>query len=255
MTKIRVRFTEHGKVRFLSHRDVARIMERAFRRLRLPIAYSQGFSPRPKVSFGLALSVAYESDAEYLDIELVTPIDLQDIPSRLSEILPNGFSVTAVEPLEAGSISLQQAIVCCNWRIEVLGASLSDVTAAVSELLQADELPLERSRKGKVSIVDVRPAILDLEVTGPTDVGVQLLTTLATSGTSLRPSELVQVLDAKLSEGRVCRTHQFINVDGQTIEPIAVLDPSTAHELQQSSRSAAELELGLIDQQIAERVS
>ncbi len=73
---VRLRFGKHGKVRFISHRDVARAFERAFRVEQLPLAFTQGFSPRPKVSFGLALSVGHESDAEYLDFELVEPVPL-----------------------------------------------------------------------------------------------------------------------------------------------------------------------------------
>ncbi len=232
--KLRVRFTEEGKIRFLSHRDVARIMERAFRKLRLPVAYSQGFSPRPKFSFGLALSVAHESDAEYLDVELVTPIDLKDLPNQLTLSLPDGLTVVAVETLEPGSTSLQQAIVCCRWNIEVLGAPLPDVTAAVADLLESSEHLLERTRKGKASVVDVRPAILELEVMGPTDTGVQLKALLATEGTSLRPSELVRVLAEDLEEGRVRRTHQFTMVDGKRCEPIEAPDPSTQHQLEQT---------------------
>ncbi len=253
MIRLRMRFREEGKVRFLSHRDVARIMERAFRKLRLPVAYSQGFSPRPKFSFGLALSVAHESDAEYLDVELVTPVDLEGLPARLTASLPDGLTVTAIEELEPGATSLQQAIVCCRWRIEVLGASLSDVTTAVSDLLGAEESLLERTRKGKVSIVDVRPAILELEVTGPTDAGVQIVALLTTEGTSLRPSEFVRLLGEDLSEGRVRRTHQFIKADGKRYEPIEVPDPSVSHLLE-TMRSASLAGSGVRDS-VEERAS
>ena len=65
MTRVRIRFAKLGKIRWTSHRDVARMWERAFRRVQLPVAYSAGFSPRPRVSFGLALPTGYESVAEY----------------------------------------------------------------------------------------------------------------------------------------------------------------------------------------------
>ena len=68
--RLRVRFTKLGKVRYTSHRDVARIWERAIRRVGLPVVYTEGFSPRPKVSFGLALPTGYESVGEYLDISV-----------------------------------------------------------------------------------------------------------------------------------------------------------------------------------------
>lgn len=220
--KIRLRYSRHGKVRFTSHRDTARIMERAFRKLRLPIAYTEGFSPRPKVSFGLALTVAHESEAEYLDIDLVTPIDLEGLADRLTEALPDGLTVDVVAPIEPRTASLQQAVVCCRWSIEVLDASLDDVTAAVSALLAAPERLMERERKGKTSVVDVRPSVLEVEVAGPTDHGVQLYAVLATGERTLRPSEFIRLLGLDLREGRVCRTHQWTNAEGERIEP---LDP------------------------------
>ena len=95
--RVRIRFTEAGKVRFLSHRDLARIWERAMRRAELPVTYSVGFSPRPKLHFGLALSVGHESLAEYLDVDLVSPLsqdDLAALPARLSAVLPEGIDCT-----------------------------------------------------------------------------------------------------------------------------------------------------------------
>src|SRR5688572_26615075 len=103
--RLRVRFEKLGKVRFTSHRDVARIWERALRKVALPVAYTAGFSPRPKLAFGLALSTGHESVAEYLDIDLAVDAavpDLGDLPARLSAGLPHGIDVTACAPLEPG---------------------------------------------------------------------------------------------------------------------------------------------------------
>lgn len=234
--KIRIRFTETGKVRFVSHRDVARLFERALRKLRLPVAYSEGFSPRPKLSFGLALSVAHESDAEYLDVELTEPVDVDVLPLALSAALPDGIDVDGVAELVPGAESLQQAITSCNWRIEILGASPVEVTAAVAETLTATELPLERVRKGKTAIADVRPAILELEVAGPTGDGIELTAHLATSPVSLRPAELVVVLGIEgAAEGRVRRTHQWMIIDGVRREPVRRPDPSMGQRLRRAS--------------------
>ena len=105
--RVRIRFTKRGKVRFTSHRDVARMWERALRRLALPVAYTEGFSPRPKLSFGLALSTGHESLAEYLDVELREEPDVAALPEQLSPQLPVGIDVTAAVPLAPGSPSLQ----------------------------------------------------------------------------------------------------------------------------------------------------
>ena len=229
--RMRIRFRKAGKIRFVSHRDVARLFERALRKVRQPVAYSEGFSPRPKLSFGLALSVAHESDAEYLDVELTSEPDIESLPAALSDALPDGLDVTAVVVREPGTASLQQVITSCTWRIEVLGAPTDTVSAAVAETLSASELWLERVRKGKTSTVDVRPTILGLSVEGPTDHGTQLVAELATESMSLRPSELVAVLGIEgLTEGRVRRTHQWTTVDGVRSEPVSPPNPSTGHE-------------------------
>ncbi len=234
--KVRLRYTRDGKIRFTSHRDTARILERSLRKLRLPISYSEGFSPRPKLSFGLALSVGYESDAEYLDVDLATSVDLEDLPAALTDALPDGLRVVAAAELRPGTPSLQQAITSCRWQIEVGGATVDDVAAAVSTVLGADELVIERVRKGKTASVDVRPAILDLRVVGPTDAGVQLVADLATETVSLRPSELVGLVDhavggddgePTVTEGRVRRTHQFITVDDVSEEPLVAPEATT----------------------------
>src|SRR5438105_2997089 len=88
--RLRVRFQKLGKVRFTSHRDVARMWERAFRRVRLPLAWTGGFSPRPKISFGLALPTGHESLAEYLDLDLVddASVDVAALPGAFSAALP-----------------------------------------------------------------------------------------------------------------------------------------------------------------------
>ncbi len=232
---IRIRFTKAGRVRFVSHRDVARLFERALRKLRLPVAYTEGFSPRPKLSFGLALTVAYESEAEYLDVELTKPIDLEALPAELTDALPDGMTVDAVVPNEPGTPSLQQAIVCCSWTIEVCGQPIDEVRTAVAGVLAADELLVERERKGKHTIADVRPAILDIEVAGPTSDGVELRAELATEDVSLRPAELVRALSEHLVEGRVRRTHQWMIVEGARCEPVRAPGPSTRHSLLRAS--------------------
>src|SRR5579862_8092945 len=90
---VRLRYAKRGKVRWISHRDVARALERAFRVAQLPLAFSEGFSPRPKVSFGLALSTGHESDAEYVDLVFAEEVELETLPARLTPALPDGIAV------------------------------------------------------------------------------------------------------------------------------------------------------------------
>ncbi len=233
--RLRVRYTKQGKVRFISHRDLARVFERTFKKLRLPVAYSEGFSPRPKFSFGLALSVGHTSDAEYLDVELSTPVDVAVLPGELTAALPPGIEVVAVARLAPGATSLQEAIDACGWAIEVLNTSEADVASAASKLLTADELLFVRQRKGKTSEVDVRPALLELEVAGPTDRGVELRAVLATRPAAVRPAELIELLASQcgeVAEGEVRRTHQWTIVDGKRVEPLGDPAAATTRELE-----------------------
>ena len=91
---VRLRYTKRGKVRWISHRDVARALERAFRITQLPLAFTEGFSPRPKVSFGLALSTGHESDAEYIDLVFAEEVELETLSVSLTEALPEGMEVS-----------------------------------------------------------------------------------------------------------------------------------------------------------------
>lgn len=235
--KQRVRFTKLGKIRFLSHRDIARVWERGLRRAGVPVAYSEGFSPRPRISFGLALSTGYESLGEYLDVDLAADAGIRptDLPARVSPHLPDGMDAQIAVDLPLGADSLQQAVTSCRWRIEVVGPEPAAVEAAVSSALAASELPTVVERKGTETTIDARPAILEVAVSDDApQPGVSSLrptavleATLATQPRSLRPAELLRALDATWREGRVLRTHQWTLVDGARCEPIPLEDIGT----------------------------
>ncbi|HEY6533204.1 MAG TPA: TIGR03936 family radical SAM-associated protein, partial [Acidimicrobiales bacterium] len=235
--RIRLRYRKLGKVRFTSHRDIARCWERALRRAELPIASTEGFSPRPKMHFGLALSTGHESLGEYLDVDLREPeaadVDLGALPERLTPLLPPGVDVEAVAVIDRSQTSLQEAVTSCTWVIEVPGTSPEALAAAADTMLSATELPVIRERKGKKVADDLRPGILRLDVVGatPPDVlepGAVLQAELATHPRSVRPAELLAAFDPPLEEGRVRRTHQWITSDGATREPLSPGAPSSA---------------------------
>lgn len=213
--RVRLRFTKLGKVRFLGHRDLARVWERALRRAGLPVTYSEGFSPRPRLAFGLALSTSYESLGEYLDIDLdALPDDVAALPGRLSALLPEGIDVTAACEVSRSEPSLQQAVTSCSWLIDVIDIDPGAAAAVVDRALAAPSLMLTRERKGNVVTDDLRPQILGLEVVGPTPSGTRLHAELGTQPRTLRPSELLAALDPPLEEGLVRRTHQWMTSDG-----------------------------------------
>jgi radical SAM-linked protein len=242
LPRVRIRFAKHGKVRFTSHRDLARIWERALRRAEVPVAYTEGFSPRPRLSFGLALSTGHESEAEYLDVALRTAPEsstVERLPASLAPVLPAGIDVQRVVVLPAGADSLQQAVTSCTWTIEVADVAPPTAAAAVARALDATELAMTRERKGRTVTEDVRPAIRDLRVTGPvTDVvaplaprrsglGTALEAELATQPRALRPVELVAAVDPSWVVARVTRIHQWTQAGGARREVVDLAPAAT----------------------------
>jgi radical SAM-linked protein len=233
--RLRTRFTKLGKVRFTSHRDVARMWERALRRASVPVAYTEGFSTRPKLHFGLALSTGYESLAEYVDVDLdVGRLDglppLDDVRRQLSEALPGGIDVTAVAEVDRQAPSLQQAVTSCTWSITVVEAPPAAVADRVAEVLAAPSLPVVTLRKGRPMEDDLRPHLSALRLSPPCSGadGPVLEAELGTQPRSVRPRELLAVLHPDWEERAVRRVHQWMSHDGDRREPLALpaVDPS-----------------------------
>jgi radical SAM-linked protein len=230
--RLRFRFTKTGKIRFTSHRDVARMWERALRRSGLPIAFSQGFSPHPLLSFGLALPTGCESMGEYLDARLdqARPgeIPLADLPGVLSELLPEGMSVQAVAAIPMAEGSLQQEVASCDWELEVLEVVGEELEERIGRVLAAPSLTIKRERKGRPVEDDIRPAILALVLThhdgseqGEHPIG-RFRAALATHPRGVRPGDLLAALGTDVVLARACRTHQWIERDGARYEPLTV---------------------------------
>ena len=218
MSKLRVRFTKLGKVKWTSHRDVARMWERALRRTQLPVAYSEGFSPRPRVSFGLALPTGAESDAEYLDIDLASEVASAGLAERLSAALPSGLDVTAVAITDERG-SLQQDVTSCSWEICV--ASSPDLSARVETALAAPALLVRRERKGTTSEDDIRPAIRSMAADAD-----RLVCELTTHPRGVRPAELLGAMGIDAASASARRTHQWIERDGTRREPLPASAPA-----------------------------
>ncbi len=228
--RLRVRFVKLGKVRFTSHRDVARMWERAVRRSQLPVAASQGFNPRPLLAFGLALPTGAESLAEYLDITVVdgaAVVPLDQLARDLSAGLPVGVEVAALGWVTGDAGSLQEQVTSCSWDLEVRGVRASELARRVEQLLGAPSVPVQRERKGRAVDDDLRPAIRSLSVTPRQQDcagggSVWLQAELATRPRGVRPRELADALGADVVLGRARRTQQWIEHGGERREPLGM---------------------------------
>lgn len=231
---LRFRYTKLGKIRFTSQRDVARMWERAFRRIGLPVAWSGGFSPRPLLSFGLALPTGAESLGEYLDVRLDEELgaDLGELSLRLSALLPEGLAVQAAAFVDDDESSLQQEVSSCCWDLEVFGLPLNELAARVERLLDAPSVVVRRIRKGRPVEDDLRPAVRTLTVL-PTGGPWQLRAEVATQPRGVRPGELLEGLGAGLELARARRRHQWIERNGTRWEPLEV--PGAPHAQERAS--------------------
>jgi radical SAM-linked protein len=160
--KLRIRYAKRGRLRFTSHRDFARAFERAVRRSRLPIGFSSGFSPHPKISYANAAPTGSASEAEYLEIGLTEPFEPEAVREALDAALPPGLDVLDV--VVAGPGSLADRLEASQWRIELPGAAAAELSAAVADFLEADEITVDRMTKRGLRAIDVRGAVVALAV-------------------------------------------------------------------------------------------
>jgi radical SAM-linked protein len=223
--KVRVRFTKLGKVRWTSHRDVARMWERACRRAGVSLSYTEGFSPRPKVSFGLALPTGHESMAEYLDLDVNDDaLEILTLPGRLTPTLPVGIDVVAAAAVAPGADSLQHEVTSSTWMVEL--GDHDDLAGRTQDVLAAPEIVVTRERKGRPVTDDIRPAIrslvLDTSGRADSDRGGTLTFELLVQQRGVRPAELLSVLGVEFEDCLVRRTHQWIERDGARWEPISL---------------------------------
>ena len=160
-------FYKHEQVMFVSHLDMQRLFQRAFRRADLPLAYSNGFNPHPLLSFATALSVGYTSDCEYFDVMLSEYVSPAEFKRRVNAVLPQGVHI--VDAVDAGEFkaSLTPLMRSAEYDIELEFAESvprEAFYAAVDEILNGGEIIVSKKTKGGIKDVDIRPMLLGLSV-------------------------------------------------------------------------------------------
>src|SRR5215212_5776563 len=162
--RLRLRYAKRGRLRFSSHRDFQRSFERALRRADVPMAYSAGFSPHPRISYANAAPTGAASEAEYLEIAVTRPCDPARVRAALDEALPPGLDV--VEVVEARTPGFADRLEASVWRVELPGVAPDAAAAALAAFLAAPEVPVERPTKTGMRRFDARSAVVRAEVVG-----------------------------------------------------------------------------------------
>jgi radical SAM-linked protein len=190
--RLRVRYAKRGRLRFTSHRDFSRAFERAMVRARIPVAYSSGFNPHPRISYAGASPTGAASEAEYLEIGLAEVVDPPAVLASLDESLPDGLDV--VEVVESRGGALADLLQASAWRITVPGLSVDAAAAAVDRFLATDEVPVERMTKRGLRTFDCRAAVVSLSARsapGPDQVCAILDVVLRHGTPSVRPDDVL----------------------------------------------------------------
>ena len=168
-----VRYAKRGKMRFASHRDVARAFERGVRRAGLPIAYSAGFTPHPKLSYPGGAPTGVASEAEYLSLALTARQAETQVCQRLNAALPDGIDVIDVTEEASGGSTAFARLEASEWRVVLPGVAPAAAQRAVAGFLALDEAPVERLTDKGVRRLDARAAVVEMDVTqtGPAAAG------------------------------------------------------------------------------------
>jgi radical SAM-linked protein len=159
--RLRIRYAKRGRLRFTSHRDFSRAFERALFRARVPMAYSSGFNPHPRISYAGASPTGAASEAEYLEIGLAEVLDPEDVRRELDASLPDGLDLLEVVVSAGGSLA--DRLEASVWEITVSGVDTETLAAAAEQLLATNEAPVERMTKKGLRRFDARAAIVSLE--------------------------------------------------------------------------------------------
>jgi len=190
--RLRVRFEKRGLLRFISHRDLMRLFERALRRAGLPLATTQGYNPHPRLSFPLALGTGIVGEKEVMEFQLREWLPPAAVRQALARQLPPGIHVAELQPVAPGGGSSVTAI-----RYQVRFLEPAPVTEdQVAGLWVRERIPVRRRRKGEDKTVDIRPFLTGLRLQGET----LIIECAVLEGRTTRPEEVLEALGVEVAE-------------------------------------------------------
>ncbi len=185
--RLRIRYAKRGRLRFTSHRDVSRAVERAVVRAAVPMAYSSGFHPHPRISYAGASPTGAASESEYFELGLAERRDPEEVRRALDSALPDGLDVVTVVESPGGSLS--DLLVASRWRVDLVGVSADDLAGAVEAFLATDSVLVERMTKKGMRSFDCRAAVLRLGVVPGEKPGLDLV--LRHTVPAVRPDDVL----------------------------------------------------------------
>jgi radical SAM-linked protein len=216
----RIWFGKGSAIKYISHLDLHVAWERALRRAEIPVAYSQGFNPQPKLQLAAALPVGYTSSAEVMDIVIDGETSATALTAKLEPALPPGLCITAMEEVALKGPSLQSSLTEAEYVVtmEALGVSAAEVQRRMTEFLGASRWEQQRQRKGKVETIDLRPLVhtLTAEETSTLGKGVVLRMRVAAGQTAnVRAETVLEALALPAMGQHIERTKLLFEFDSK----------------------------------------
>ena len=195
--KLRVRYAKRGRLRFSSTRDFQRALERALRRAAVPMAFSGGFHPHPKISYANAAPTGTASEAEYFEISVTERVDPQLVRAALDEALPEGLDVIEVVEAPPGSGSLADRLQASDWLMEFRGLPLGSLVNANERLLAEEQVEVTRVMKNGPRTFDARGAVVSMVTTTSPDGTCAILRVVVRHTTpAVRPDDVLTALQS-----------------------------------------------------------
>ena len=202
--RIRITFSKQGALRYTGHLDLHKLWERAARRAELPLAYSQGFHPQPRMNFAAALPLGFSSLCEVLDMRLEHEIALDGLSERLNQTLPSGIQVLGIEAVDERAPALQTQVASAEYEVQMIESNFGpEVKRRIESVMAAESI--FRTRREKE--YDLRPLIEELSLVDDKIV----MRLAAREGATGRPEEVLSELGIAFEETRIERTKLFFD--------------------------------------------
>ena len=228
---IRVKYKKEDEMIFISHLDLQRLLQRAFRRAKINLSYSEGFNPHPKMSYGNALALGVESQGEYVDIEIEDDIEVDEFLERINNQLPEGIKFIKGQEIDPKTPSLSSVIVYGEYIFNIdLDTPLSKefVKSRVLNFVKSEEIIVTKTnKKGRKVEVDIRPLIKNFDLVSLDDKKVTFESTIATGSKAnlninIFLPQILNMLDVEIDprEVSVLRRDLYAMEDGQLVTPL-----------------------------------
>ena len=208
--RVRINFDKTDTMRFTSHLDLYRSVERMLRRAGLPLAYSQGFKPHPKINIAAALPLGFTSKEDLMDIWLKEAIPLPSILDSLRVNAPQGITINDVEEIDPALATLQLNLIAAEYSI-TFRVPQENLASLIQQVLDTDHIVINRRDKE----IDVRQQIISIHLLIDDTSGLQCLKVQfhAKEGSSGRPDDLINILNSNIVDTHITRTGLIFKVD------------------------------------------